>query len=172
MLITVFPKQLQNPRMDIQTSEELLSAIRLLVTEDPCSGRFVYGRQEQRSKKAKTMLSSSSMNGRGGNGGENAKNQLQTLLTRAGNDNPSYKTKQIKNSLFRSTVEFNGMQFVGQPCANKKLAEKDAAAEALNWLTGNGGGAATDSRDAGNADPMSMLMKPPRRRRHSHRRRS
>jgi len=118
------------------------------------------------------MLSSSSMNGGGGNGGDNAKNQLQTLLTRAGNDNPSYKTKQIKNSLFRSTVEFNGMQFVGQPCANKKLAEKDAAAEALNWLTGNGGGAATDSRDAGNADPMSMLMKPPRRRRHSHRRRS
>ena len=172
MLITVFPKQLQNPRMDIQTSEELLSAIRLLVTEDPCSGRFVYGRQEQRSKKAKTMLSSSSMNGGGGNGGDNAKNQLQTLLTRAGNDNPSYKTKQIKNSLFRSTVEFNGMQFVGQPCANKKLAEKDAAAEALNWLTGNGGGAATDSRDAGIADPMSVLMKPPRRRRHSHRRRS
>ncbi|KAG2587340.1 hypothetical protein PVAP13_5NG135700 [Panicum virgatum] len=164
--------KLQNPRMDIQTSEELLSAIRLLVTEDPCIGRFVYGRQEQRSKKAKTMLSSSSMNGRGGNGGENAKNQLQTLLTRAGNDNPSYKTKQIKNSIFRSTVEFNGMQFVGQPCANKKLAEKDAAAEALNWLTGNGGGAATDSRDAGIADPMSVLMKPPRRRRHSHRRRS
>ncbi|CAO2193358.1 unnamed protein product [Urochloa humidicola] len=164
--------KLENPRMDIQMSEELLSAIRLLVTEDPCSGRFVYGRQEQRSKKAKTMLSSSSMNGGGGNGGDNAKNQLQTLLTRAGHDNPSYKTKQIKNSLFRATVEFNGMQFVGQPCANKKLAEKDAAMEALNWLTGDGGGAPPDSRDARNVDPMSVLTKPPRRRRHSHRRRS
>nr|CAB3472473.1 unnamed protein product [Digitaria exilis] len=163
--------KLQNPRMDIQTSEELLSAIRLLVTEDPCSGRFVYGRQELRSKKAKTMLSSS-MNSGGGNGGDNAKNQLQTLLTRAGHDNPSYKTKQIKSSLFRSTVEFNGMQFVGQPCANKKLAEKDAAAEALNWLTGDSGGATTDSRDTRNADLISVLTKPPRRSRHSHRRRS
>ncbi|EMS45503.1 ATP-dependent RNA helicase Dhx29 [Triticum urartu] len=124
--------KLQNPRIDIQTSEELLSAVRLLVTEDPCSGRFVYGRQEPRSKKAKTMISSASVasmdrGGGGGHGGDNPKNQLQTLLTRAGHDNPSYKTKQIKNTLFRSTVEFNGMQFVGQPCANKKLAEKDAA---------------------------------------------
>jgi ATP-dependent RNA helicase DHX36 len=160
--------KLQNPRMDIQTSEELLSAIRLLVTEDPCNGRFVYGRQEQRSKKAKTMFSAAPMShGGGGNGGDNAKNQLQTLLTRAGHDNPSYKTKQIKNSLFRSTVEFNGMQFVGQPCANKKLAEKDAAGEALNWLTG---GAPSDSRDPQDMDHMSMLQKPPRRKRHHHRR--
>jgi len=158
--------------MDIQTSEELLSAIRLLVTEDPCSGRFVYGRQEPRSKKAKTMLLPSSMSGGGGNGGDNAKNQLQTFLTRAGHNNPTYKTKQIKSSLFRSTVEFHGMQFVGQPCANKKLAEKDAASEALNWLTGDGGGAITDSRGAQDADPMSLLMRPPRRQRHSHRHRS
>ncbi|GJN37669.1 hypothetical protein PR202_gb26649 [Eleusine coracana subsp. coracana] len=143
-LESLIHSKLQNPRMDIQTSEELLSAIRLLVTEDPCSGRFVYGRQELKSKKAKMMLSSTSMSNGDVNGGDNPKNQLQTLLTRAGDDNPSYKTKQIKNSLFRSTVEFNGMQFVGQPCANKKLAEKDAAEEALNWLTG---GASTDLRD-------------------------
>jgi ATP-dependent RNA helicase DHX36 len=162
--------KLQNPRMDIQTSEELLSAVRLLVTEDPCSGRFVYGRQEPRSKKAKTMLppASVSMDGGGGHGGDNPKNQLQTLLTRAGNNNPSYKTKQIKNSLFRSTVEFNGMEFVGQPCANKKLAEKDAAEEAINWLTG--GGAPPETRDPRDIDHMSMLTKPPRRKRHHHRR--
>uniref|UniRef100_A0ACD5TS24 Uncharacterized protein n=1 Tax=Avena sativa TaxID=4498 RepID=A0ACD5TS24_AVESA len=162
--------KLQNPRMDIQTSEELLSAVRLLVTEDPCSGRFVYGRQEPRSKKAKTMLppASVSMDRGGGHGGDNPKNQLQTLLTRAGNNNPSYKTKQIKNSLFRSTVEFNGMEFVGQPCANKKLAEKDAAEEAINWLTG--GGAPPDTRDPRDIDHMSMLTKPPRRKRHHHRR--
>ncbi|KQK02430.1 hypothetical protein BRADI_2g01360v3 [Brachypodium distachyon] len=162
--------KLQNPKMDIQTSEELLSAVRLLVTEDPCSGRFVYGRQEPRSKKAKTMtsLASASMDRGGGHGGDNPKNQLQTLLTRAGHGNPSYKTKQIKNSLFRSTVEFNGMQFVGQPCANKKLAEKDAAGEAINWLTG--GGAPSDSRDPQDADHMSMLLKPTRRKRHHFRR--
>ncbi|KAK3160163.1 hypothetical protein QOZ80_1BG0056030 [Eleusine coracana subsp. coracana] len=168
-LESLIHSKLQNPRMDIQTSEELLSAIRLLVTEDPCSGRFVYGRQELKSKKAKMMLSSTSMSNGDVNGGDNPKNQLQTLLTRAGHDNPSYKTKQIKNSLFRSTVEFNGMQFVGQPCANKKLAEKDAAEEALNWLTG---GASTDLRDQQDVDPMSILTKAPRRRRHSHRRRN
>jgi ATP-dependent RNA helicase DHX36 len=64
--------------MDLQTSEELLSAIRLLITDDPCSGRFVYGRQEPKSKKAKMMLSSTSMSNGGGNGGDNPKNQLQT----------------------------------------------------------------------------------------------
>jgi ATP-dependent RNA helicase DHX36 len=152
--------------MDLQTSEELLSAIRLLITDDPCSGRFVYGRQEPKSKKAKMMLSSTSMSNGGGNGGDNPKNQLQTLLTRAGHDNPSYKTKLIKNSLFRCMVEFNGMQFVGQPCANKKLAEKDAAEETLNWLTG---GAPNDTRDQQDVDPMSILTKAPRRRRHGHR---
>jgi ATP-dependent RNA helicase DHX36 len=156
--------------MDIQASDELLSAIRLLISEDPCSGRFVYGRQEPKSKKAKMMLSSNSMNYGGGNGGDNSKNQLQTLLTRAGRSNPAYKTKQIKNSLFRSTVEFNGMQFVGQPCASKKLAEKGAAEEALNWL--NGGAAPTGSRDQQDVDPMAILTKAPGRRRHGHRRRS
>ena len=154
--------------MEIQTSEELLSAIRLLVTEDPCSGRFVYGRQEPSSKKAKMMMQSSASASDGG--GDNPKNQLQTLLTRAGHGNPSYKTKQVKSSLFRSTVEFNGMQFVGQPCANKKLAEKDAAEEALNWLAG-GASVSTDWRDhhQREVDPMSILTKAPRRRRHSHR---
>ena len=159
--------------MDIQSSEELLSAVRLLVTEDPCSGRFVYGRQEPRSKKAKMMLTSASVpmdRGGGGHGGDNPKNQLQTLLTRAGNDNPTYKTKQIKSTLFRSTVGFNGMEFVGQPCANKKLAEKDAAGEAINWLTG-GGAPPPDLRDSRrDIDHMSVLTKPPRRKRHHNRR--
>ncbi|KAJ6371613.1 hypothetical protein OIU77_002012 [Salix suchowensis] len=31
---------------------------------------------------------------------------------------------------------FNGLDFVGQPCSSKKLAEKDAAAAALLWLKG------------------------------------
>ncbi|KAK6132067.1 hypothetical protein DH2020_034188 [Rehmannia glutinosa] len=74
-----------------------------------------------------------------GPGGDNSKSQLQTLLTRAGYAAPSYKTKQLKNNQFRSTVEFNGNQIMGQPCSNKKQAEKDAAAEALQWLLGRNG---------------------------------
>ncbi|XP_010926080.1 DExH-box ATP-dependent RNA helicase DExH3 [Elaeis guineensis] len=147
--------KLLNPRMDIQTSEELLSAIRLLVTEDPCSGRFVFGRQELKPKKSKSLLPTNS-----GGGGDNPKSQLQTLLTRAGHDNPTYKTKQLKNHQFRSMVEFNGMQFVGQPCGSKKLAEKDAASEALEWLNG---GASSGSRDI---DHMSMLLKKSKKKHH------
>ncbi|KAK6157628.1 hypothetical protein DH2020_011876 [Rehmannia glutinosa] len=88
-----------------------------------------------------------------GPGGDNSKSQLQTLLTRAGYAAPSYKTKQLKNNQFRSTVEFNGNQIMGQPCSNKKQAEKDAAAEALQWLLGRNG--------VGNnyVENMSMLLK-------------
>ncbi|KAG4984496.1 hypothetical protein JHK87_029245 [Glycine soja] len=62
--------------------------------------------------------------------------KLQTLLTRAGYAAPIYMTKQLKNNQFQATVEFNGMQIMGQPCNNKKSVEKDAAAEALQWLMG------------------------------------
>ncbi|RZB89303.1 DExH-box ATP-dependent RNA helicase DExH5, mitochondrial, partial [Glycine soja] len=68
--------------------------------------------------------------------GDNPKSQLQTLLTRAGYAAPIYMTKQLKNNQFQATVEFNGMQIMGQPCNNKKSVEKDAAAEALQWLMG------------------------------------
>ncbi|KAG4998544.1 hypothetical protein JHK82_029334 [Glycine max] len=71
-----------------------------------------------------------------GPGGDNPKSQLQTLLTRAGYAAPIYMTKQLKNNQFQATVEFNGMQIMGQPCNNKKSVEKDAAAEALQWLMG------------------------------------
>ncbi|XP_072964463.1 DExH-box ATP-dependent RNA helicase DExH3-like [Typha angustifolia] len=147
--------KLLNPRMDIQTSEKLLSAIRLLLTEDPCSGRFVFGRQEPKPKKPKSLLPATSSGG-----GDNSKSQLQTLLTRAGHDNPSYKMKQLKNNQFRAMVEFNGMQFVGKPCNNKKLAEKDAAAEALKWLME---GASSGSRAV---DHMSMLLKSRKKKHH------
>lgn len=151
--------KLQNPRMDIQTSEELLHAIRLLVTEDPCGGQFVFGRQELKPQKIKNLLPT----GLGdGGGGDNPKSQLQTLLTRAGHDNPTYKTKQLKNNQFRATVEFNGMQFISQPCGNKKLAEKNAASEALEWLMG---GVSSGFQDL---DHMSMALK--KTKKHHHRR--
>ncbi|KAK4414219.1 DExH-box ATP-dependent RNA helicase DExH3 [Sesamum alatum] len=123
-------RKLLNPKLDIQCHEDLLRAVRLLVTEDQCEGRFVFGRQiPTSSKKTKNSVLA---NG----GGDNAKTHLQTLLARAGHQPPSYKTNQLKNNKFRSTVVFNGLDFVGQPCGSKKEAEKAAAAEALRWLTG------------------------------------
>jgi len=85
-----------------------------------------------------------------GPGGDNAKGHLQTLLARAGYGAPFYTTKQLKNNQFQATVEFNGVQIIGQPYSNKKNAEKDAAAEALQWLMGR--------IQTGNED-MTMLLK-------------
>lgn len=117
---------------------ELLSAVRLLVFEDQCDGRFIFGRQILKPSKTSVMATQPALMSRteSGPGGDNSKSQLQTLLTRAGYAAPTYKTKQLKNNQFRATVEFNGMQIMGQPCNNKKSAEKDAAAEALHWLMG------------------------------------
>jgi ATP-dependent RNA helicase DHX36 len=130
--------QLLCPRMDIDTHHELLSTVRLLVSEDQCDGRFVFGRQVLKPSKTSVMATKPSLVSRieSGPGGDNSKSQLQTLITRAGYVAPIYKTKQLKNNQFRATVEFNGMQIMGQPCNNKKSAEKDAAAEALQWLMG------------------------------------
>nr|DAD35473.1 TPA_asm: hypothetical protein HUJ06_006113 [Nelumbo nucifera] len=145
-----------NPKMDLNVHSDLLSAVRLLVSEDRCEGRFVFGRQVL--KPSETLAASIppcvfSRSGGSGPGGDNSKSQLQTLVTRAGHEAPTYKTKQMKNNQFRAIVEFNGTQFMGQPCNNKKQAEKDAAAEALQWLTG---GAQTAP---GDIDHMSMLLK-------------
>lgn len=126
--------QLLDPKLDIQLYTELLSAIRLLVSEDQCDGRFVFGRQALAPGAIKkTKDSKSGADAESGN----HKNQLQTLLQRAGHDAPTYKTKQLKNNQFRSTVIFNGLNFVGQPGNSKKQAEKDAAVEALRWLQGD-----------------------------------
>ncbi|KAA0058112.1 DExH-box ATP-dependent RNA helicase DExH3 [Cucumis melo var. makuwa] len=129
-------QKLLNPKLAMEPHNELLSALRLLISEDRCEGRFVFGRHMPvPSKKAITDSPPRQKHGDGG-GGDNSKGQLQTLLVRAGHETPTYKTKQLKNNQFRSTVIFNGLNFVGQPCGSKKLAEKDAAAEALLWLQG------------------------------------
>ncbi|PIN04974.1 ATP-dependent RNA helicase A [Handroanthus impetiginosus] len=151
--------KLLNPTMDIHSYHELISAIRLLISEDQCGGRFVFNHQvpqpSNQSIAATTVTQKPALTytTESGPGGDNSKSQLQTLLTRAGHATPSYKTKQLKNNQFRSTVEFNGMQIMGQPCNNKKQAEKDAAAEALRWLLG-GDGVGHDY-----IDHMSMLLK-------------
>lgn len=126
-----------NPKLDINNHNELLSAVRLAVTDDQCEGRFVFGRRiPTPSKKESKVKSKDALFLTTNAGGDNAKNQLQTVLSRAGHEPPTYKTRQLKNNKFRSTVVFNGLDFVGQPCSSKKLAEKDAASEALQWLTG------------------------------------
>lgn len=134
-------------------NDKLLSTVRLLVSEDQCDGRFVFGRHlPAPSKKATKDMLPGALS-KGGVEGNNLKNQLQTLLARAGHEAPTYKTKELKNNQFRSTVIFNGLNFVGKPCTSKKLAEKDAAGEALLWLSGESPSVSTD------IDHMSMLLK-------------
>ncbi|KAJ8758541.1 hypothetical protein K2173_000262 [Erythroxylum novogranatense] len=147
--------KLLNPRMDIHVHHDLLSAVRLLISHDPCDGRFVFGRQVLASSKISVMKTQPALVSRSesGPGGDNSKSQLQTLLTRAGYAAPIYKTKQLKNNQFQATVEFNGMQVMGQPCNNKKSAEKDAAAEALKWVMGG------TERGHGYITQISMLLK-------------
>lgn len=121
--------QLQNPILDIhKEGKYLLLAVQELVSGDQCEGRFVFGRESKRPKE-------NNDNSRFTRDGTNPKSLLQTLLMRAGHSPPRYKTKHLKTNEFRALVEFKGMQFVGKPKRNKQLAEKDAAIEALAWLT-------------------------------------
>ncbi|OMO51588.1 Double-stranded RNA-binding protein [Corchorus capsularis] len=147
--------KLLNPKVDIQSHSELLSAVRLLVSEDQCEGRFVFGQQVPVSKKTVKEKTVDMV------GGDNPKSELQTLLVRARHGAPVYKTKQLKNNKFRSTVIFNGLDFTGQSCSSKKLAEKDAAAQALLWLRGE-----DDSSYRAN-DHASVLLKKSKKRRNS-----
>ena len=123
--------------MDIGYNNGLLEALKLLVSGDRCEGRFIYGRKLPSASKSsgKEAVDKKTMSGSVAEQ-DNSKNHLQTLLLRAGHQPPTYKTSQLKNNKFRSTVFFNGLDFVGQPCGGKKLAEKSAASEALQWLTG------------------------------------
>ncbi|KAK6153998.1 hypothetical protein DH2020_013637 [Rehmannia glutinosa] len=123
-------KKLLNSKLDIDCHNDLLTAVRLLVSEDRSKADLYTGVRFHHPPKSRKNIQLGLANG------NNTKSFLQTLLARAGHQPPSYKTKQLKNNKFRSTVMFNGLDFVGQPCGNKKDAEKDAAAEALRWLTG------------------------------------
>lgn len=148
--------------MDLHSYHELLSAMRTLLAEDQGYGRFVFGRQVLVPSKTSIVAPQPVLASRteSGPGGDNSKSQLQTLLTRAGYSAPTYKTQQLNNGQFRATVEFNGMQIMGHPCSNKKSAEKDAAAEALQWLMGG-------TRPGHEyIDQMSILLKKSKRDHH------
>nr|GMD43818.1 DExH-box ATP-dependent RNA helicase DExH3 [Ipomoea batatas] len=122
-------KKLEDPGKDMhKEGKYLMLAVQELVAGDQCEGRFVFGRESKKPKE-------SSNNDRFTKDGTNPKSLLQTLLMRAGHHPPKYKTKHLKTNEFRALVEFKGMQFVGKPKRNKALAEKDAAIEALAWLT-------------------------------------
>ncbi|KAL8524710.1 hypothetical protein ACS0TY_014355 [Phlomoides rotata] len=122
-------KKLEHPSMDIhKEGKYLMLAVQELVSGDQCEGRFVFGRDSKKPRE-------SSDKDRFTKDGTNPKSLLQTLLMSAGHSPPKYKTKHLKTNEFRALVEFKGMQFVGKPKRNNTLAEKDAAIEALAWLT-------------------------------------
>ncbi|PSS35788.1 DExH-box ATP-dependent RNA helicase [Actinidia chinensis var. chinensis] len=122
-------KKLQDPSLDIyKAGKYLMLSVQELVSGDQCEGRFVFGRESRKPKE-------SSDSDRFTRDGANPKSLLQTLLMRAGHSPPKYKTKHLKTNEFRALVELKGMQFVGKPKKNKQLAERDAAMEALAWLT-------------------------------------
>ncbi|OVA00884.1 Helicase [Macleaya cordata] len=126
-------RKLKDPSLDIhKEGKYLMLSVQELVSADQCEGRFVFGRE---SKKVREPTSENSNNSYMTKDGANPKSLLQTLLMRAGHSPPKYKTKHLKTNEFRALVEFKGMQFVGKPKRNKQLTERDAAIEALAWLT-------------------------------------
>ncbi|KAH9716144.1 RNA helicase [Citrus sinensis] len=156
--------QLDNPSLDIlKEGKYLMLAVQELVSGDLCEGRFVFGRQSKKSKE-------STDNCRFTKDGTNPKSLLQTLLMRARHSPPKYKTKHLKTNEFRALVEFKGMQFVGKPKKNKQLAERDAAVEALAWLTHTSN---TNQDEEGDSPPdvtdnmLKLLGKRRKSKRHS-----
>ncbi|WCJ19148.1 ATP-dependent RNA helicase putative [Euphorbia peplus] len=144
-------KKLEDHSIDIhKEGKYLLLAVQELVSGDQCEGRFVFGRDTRKPKESSESKFTKD--------GSNPKSLLQTLLMRAGHSPPKYKTKHLKTNEFRALVEFKGMQFVGKPKKNKQLAERDAAIEALAWLTST----STDSNqgdDKSSPDVTDNMLK-------------
>ncbi|EPS63550.1 hypothetical protein M569_11233, partial [Genlisea aurea] len=135
--------KLVNPKIDVNSYRELLSALRLVVSDDPSSGRFVLvsgcSSSSAAAPAAAAVQEQKTIAAPNCSAGENTKGELQTLMTRAGYGFPSYKTVQLNDLRFQSTVDVNGTTITGKACSNKKLAEKDAAGQALAWLLGEDG---------------------------------
>lgn len=148
--------QLQDPSIDIhKEGKYLMLAVQELVTGDLCEGRFVFGRETKRARFGSNDSNRSNVL----KSGTNPKNLLQTLLMRAGHSPPKYKTKHLKTNEFRAIVEFKGMQFVGKPKKNKQLAERDAAIEALGWLTHTSDNNHQDGDDDSPPDITDNMLK-------------
>nr|CAB3498210.1 unnamed protein product [Digitaria exilis] len=159
-------QKLEDPNFDIhKEGKYILYAAQELAAGDLCEGRFVFGRETSRAR----LRSPEEEDGKSNliKDGMNPKSLLQTLLMRAGHTPPKYKTKHLKTNEFRAMVEFKGMQFVGKPKRNKQLAERDAAIEALGWLTQTSGVKQQDQGDDDSpldlTDSMLKLLTRPRR---------
>uniref|UniRef100_A0A1D1XP56 Double-stranded RNA-binding protein 2 n=3 Tax=Anthurium amnicola TaxID=1678845 RepID=A0A1D1XP56_9ARAE len=141
-------QKLENVGLDIhKEGKYLMLAVQELVSADLCEGRFVFGRETKKSRVSSSEEKANSyVRDR-----TNPKCLLQTLLMRAGHSPPKYKTKHLKTNEFRALVEFKGMQFVGKPKKKKQLAERDAAIEALAWLTHT-----SDKRDDDDDSPPDI----------------
>lgn len=156
--------QLEDPKVDIhKEGKYLMLAVQELVSGDLCEGRFVFGRETRRAR----FSSNESDKHDFVKNGTNPKSLLQTLLMRAGHTPPKYKTKHLKTNEFRAIVEFKGMQFVGKPKKNKQFAERDAAIEAMAWLTHTSDKRHQDEGDEDSqidlTDNMLKLLSKPRR---------
>ncbi|XP_020268468.1 DExH-box ATP-dependent RNA helicase DExH3 isoform X2 [Asparagus officinalis] len=150
-------KKLQDPNTDIhKEGKYLMLAIQELVTADLCEGRFVFGRE---TKRARLTSGNTDNKSRIIKDGMNPKSLLQTLLMRAGHSPPKYKTKHLKTNEFRALAEFKGMQFVGKPKKSKQLAERDAAIEALGWLTQTSDKSPQDDEDDNPIDITDNMLK-------------
>lgn len=149
-------KKLEDPSFDIhKEGKYILFAAQELAAGDLCEGRFVFGRETRRAKLRSEDDGKSNII----KDGMNPKSLLQTLLMRAGHTPPRYKTKHLKTNEFRAVVEFKGMQFVGKPKRNKQLAERDAAIEALGWLTQTSGVKRQDEDDDSPLDLTDNMLK-------------
>ncbi|RZC78951.1 hypothetical protein C5167_003174 [Papaver somniferum] len=127
-------RKLKDPTLDIhKEGKYLMLSVQELVSADQCEGRFVFGRESK--KVRETINEDRNRVSPHRKDGPNPKSLLQTLLMRAGHSPPKYKVKHLRTNEFRALVEFKAMQFVGKPKKNKQLAERDAAIEALAWLT-------------------------------------
>lgn len=150
-------RKLQDPNIDIhKEGKYLMLAIEELVTADLCEGRFVFGKETKRGRSSKVVTDARS---RIVKEGTDPKRLLQTLLMRAGHSTPKYKTKHLRTNEFRGVVDFKGFQFIGKPKKSKQLAERDAALEALGWLTQTYDGRPLDDDDENPIDITYNMLK-------------
>nr|XP_048326645.1 LOW QUALITY PROTEIN: DExH-box ATP-dependent RNA helicase DExH3 [Ziziphus jujuba var. spinosa] len=139
-------KKLDDPSLDIhKEGKYLMLAVQELISGDQCEGRFVFGRDSKKPNE-------SGNDDRFTRDGTNPKSLLQTLIMRAGHSPPKYKPKHLKTNEYSALVEFKGLQFVGKPKKNKQLAGRDAAVEALAWLTHT----SDNSRDEDDKPPPDL----------------
>ncbi|KAI3988512.1 hypothetical protein MKX01_026326 [Papaver californicum] len=144
-------RKLKDPTLDIyKEGKYLMLSVQELLSADQCEGRFVFGRESK--KVRETINEDRNKVSPHGKDGPNPKSLLQTLLMRAGHSPPKYKVKHLKTNEFRALVEFKAMQFVGKLKKNKQLAERDAAIEALAWLTHTSG----SNRNEGDDSPPDI----------------